>query len=1085
MLASWRIEMIARKSKIRGVERLVRRRQISCQSIAWSRLHTITLLASSWRRTCARAQIRVASQQRELAKQVVAAWWEIMRLSKVGLAVRMRATRDIKLRVLEAFRNRAYHKMKRGLAQKWWQKQQREDVGRLVRCWRSRAWSSGHFLRTCHRIGGRLTRNLMAKWFDAVSGKYQYVQSFAGRQRLSLLISRRRNRGMCAWAIWTWHDCWRQGVQDMRSAMRALSFRRRHLLLSFLAHWQLAACTSIRHLVMVARQRNKWQASRARGTLKKWVACKDARVEVAAAAKVMQWAGRRTCLDVLTMLCDRGLELMVVALHRWASVLQDRALQHHQIMADTASHARVQAKGEPRILGMRGNAHFSLVYLEMKKLHDGNVRLQQRLLDSDKLSKERSLSLIGLEQEKHALEEINHELSGGLSKVKATMHDLSAGLQHVIMDMQAAAQVVERLAHEQETMVAQQEPMQSMSLVLDLNFDKDAGLEGSDQRKQLTEAVQKELAMASGLPARCFRIAEMLPGSVRIALDVLPGPVGAPSAVEAAQRIEQLANDTTSPLRTGLLSKAKSARREELEDEGARLARVVEDLQAAQDDKNEVITTLNAQMYRQAMEHKAKEQALMARMGALEKRAQEAKATLLLAQGEVETLEEEVRTCCQTASEALACVETMRQEHEAALDDAGKVHAAELKRRDAEWQGLIESAKVDFDELTGKCAAQDQELAALHSENAALQLQLQQVNEEVKEQGAKADAQCKAEQEIRDSYEAVVRNEKRLLHEGEQAQRSIQIWRELVAETETLLAAEKYQVECEQRSKVEAQEEHDRQLAGAQDRYAEVCLQLERERDACVKLRDQLEVSVSMMQDQKMMHDGELIRVASAQQKLLEQHRQEQKATETRHSQALAACRDEHQKLEQEREGALRAVSRLEAEVQGLSCSNAEHLHRFKSIRSIIIALMRASRQNVFPATRTPQYKFKTRTTLGLTVMPRSLDIDQILVGGPAYNSKLLAPGDYIVCKACTCLPNNPTLQSLSLPLKSNASSGDLIVAVDGVFVSSLAMEEVTARLIGDDVAGTFVTLTVSRRLKLESLPVPACCHSPLIRYHV
>ena len=67
------------------------------------------------------------------------------------------------------------------------------------------------------------------------------------------------------------------------------------------------------------------------------------------------------------------------------------------------------------------------------------------------------------------------------------------------------------------------------------------------------------------------------------------------------------------------------------------------------------------------------------------------------------------------------------------------------------------------------------------------------------------------------------------------------------------------------------------------------------------------------------------------------------------------------------------------------------------------------------------------------------------------------------------------TLDLMHLPIALGSqlkclpcSSGDEIVAVDGVPVSACAMEEVTARLIGDDVAGTLVTLTVRRKGSLQ-----------------
>jgi len=131
----------------------------------------------------------------------------------------------------------------------------------------------------------------------------------------------------------------------------------------------------------------------------------------------------------------------------------------------------------------------------------------------------------------------------------------------------------------------------------------------------------------------------------------------------------------------------------------------------------------------------------------------------------------------------------------------------------------------------------------------------------------------------------------------------------------------------------------------------------------------------------------------------------------------------------------IQSVSHKEEELKVLS---AELMHKRqqllhhgainKQLKELCLELVGVLRQNVFPPPpRSQPHKHKSRTTLGITVFPTSHHIDQILVGGPAYYSKVL-------------------------------ESGDEILEVDGAKIEPNMLANT---LLGSDIPGTFVNITV------------------------
>ena len=88
----------------------------------------------------------------------------------------------------------------------------------------------------------------------------------------------------------------------------------------------------------------------------------------------------------------------------------------------------------------------------------------------------------------------------------------------------------------------------------------------------------------------------------------------------------------------------------------------------------------------------------------------------------------------------------------------------------------------------------------------------------------------------------------------------------------------------------------------------------------------------------------------------------------------------------------------LSAELERKQVQLVHHGEIIERLKELSLELVGVLRLNVFPPpARHQQHKFKSRTTLGITVLPTSHHIDQILVGGPAYNSNALSPGDEIL----------------------------------------------------------------------------------------
>jgi hypothetical protein len=78
----------------------------------------------------------------------------------------------------------------------------------------------------------------------------------------------------------------------------------------------------------------------------------------------------------------------------------------------------------------------------------------------------------------------------------------------------------------------------------------------SPKREAFKRDVADDLAKASGLPAKNFKITKLSPGSVIVHIDIMPDPLGiacAPSAI--AQDLEKQAADPNSRLRLGKLTR--------------------------------------------------------------------------------------------------------------------------------------------------------------------------------------------------------------------------------------------------------------------------------------------------------------------------------------------------------------------------------------------------------------------------------------------------------------------------------------------------------------------------------------------------
>jgi hypothetical protein len=94
-----------------------------------------------------------------------------------------------------------------------------------------------------------------------------------------------------------------------------------------------------------------------------------------------------------------------------------------------------------------------------------------------------------------------------------------------------------------------------LTMTLGISF-YEVGDVDSPKREAFKRDVADDLAKASGLPAKNFKITKLSPGSVIVHIDIMPDPLGiacAPSAI--AQDLEKQAADPNSRLRLGKLTR--------------------------------------------------------------------------------------------------------------------------------------------------------------------------------------------------------------------------------------------------------------------------------------------------------------------------------------------------------------------------------------------------------------------------------------------------------------------------------------------------------------------------------------------------
>jgi len=729
-----------------------------------------------------------------------------------------------------------------------------------------------------------------------------------------------------------WHLLARSSWLHVLRAMR-LSLEDSRLRLSF-ESWQQVAS----HLHSVSRRevdkerlsllsRQKHTRKMIWSTFMSWHTCRRKQVRVALRARLIShrrlipaafhmWKGRTRKSSAIDFLLVRALQRGARrsandVILRWKSLpcKPQAALKWTAVarLFNRADGVMASALHRWALGSSRGSAR-----VDSPALHTAGrpssassiLRLGRSVQDAEQQSQEYLMVIAGLEEDKRILLEMKSHLIDEKQMLEVSKADceerlatallsneeLQASLADQVLETQAAILKAHNLERCTEVV-----PI-SMSLTLDLDFTM-AGVEGSQERREFEEEIIQELAQATGLPMSSYKISGLQPGSVKIALEVFEAEEG-PSAADAVAIIEEQAKDAGSKMRSGsgLLAKIVSAELIEEQDALLRIANLQNDLEAFKADKNKVISTLNGEMYRMNLDNTAT----------------------------VNSLKQKLRQVENAGDEMRAEVESWKQETEARREQV------------AQMQVEVDSARAERDTMQRDFASQAAQVAALHVEIVEHQSQLRQTEKALASSIKELAETSKAQQETSRMYTAALDNEKRLHHDAEQAQRSIHIWRELVAETETLLEAERAKVKCEQDILAKSQQEHavahaalQRDLVREKEANTELQRQgreldselksqaevLESQQRVIVALEQQIAASAAKAIKQTNIHEQTLLEQSISQQQVLAQERSALELAKAVHDTAREAHQAEKVSIERERDTALQALSKKEIEL--------------------------------------------------------------------------------------------------------------------------------------------------------------------------